>query len=98
MLKQTTIFRQLPLSNKAIPKLSLQTIPIVPFVLQIFAALGLTGYLSFPNGQKAIKDLANRLSNEVSGRITSPSHQQPANYLSFHRDDRRKLCDRPHSR
>ena len=69
MLKPAKTLRQLPLSKKTLPKLSLQTLLIVPFVLQIFAAVGLTGYLSFRNGQKAINDLANRLSSEVSDRI-----------------------------
>lgn len=47
----------------------LRTILIVPFVLQIFAAVGLTGYLSLRNGQKAVNDLAGRLRNEVSLRV-----------------------------
>ncbi|NEU73227.1 response regulator [Hassallia byssoidea VB512170] len=38
-------------------------------MLQIFAAVGLTGYLSFRNGQQAINDLATRLRSEVSLRI-----------------------------
>ncbi|MGB7415313.1 MAG: cache domain-containing protein, partial [Thermosynechococcaceae cyanobacterium] len=38
-------------------------------MLQIFAAVGLTGYLSVQNGQKAVNDLVSRLRNEVSGRI-----------------------------
>ncbi len=43
-----------PLSHekeKANGKLSLRSLLIVPFVLQIFAAVGLTGYLSFRNGK-----------------------------------------------
>lgn len=78
MVKPTTILTKLPFSNPANRKLSLQTLLIVPFVLQIFAAVGLTGYLSFRNGQKAINDLANRLSNEVSDRI----HQHLDTYLA----------------
>ena len=69
MLKPAKTIRQLRLSKKTLPKLSLQTLLIVPFVLQIFAAVGLTGYLSFRNGQKAINELANQLSSEVSDRI-----------------------------
>ena len=49
-------------------RVSLRTVLIVPFVLQIFVAVGLTGYLSLRNGQKAVNDLADRLSNEVSDR------------------------------
>ncbi len=40
-----------------------------PFVLQIFAAVGLTGYLSLRNGQKAFNDLASQLRNQVSDRV-----------------------------
>jgi signal transduction histidine kinase/DNA-binding response OmpR family regulator len=50
-------------------KLSLRSLLIVPFVLQIFAAVGLTGYISLRNGQQAINDLATRLRSEVSLRI-----------------------------
>jgi hypothetical protein len=42
---------------------------VVPFVLQIFAAVGLTGYLSVRNGQKAVKDLATQLRGQVSDRV-----------------------------
>lgn len=47
----------------------LRLILVIPFVLQIFAAVGLTGYLSLRNGQKAVNDLASRLRGEVSARI-----------------------------
>ena len=43
---------------------------VVPFVLQIFAAVGITGYLSFRNGQKAVNDLATDLQEEVSDRVS----------------------------
>ncbi|MBO1351539.1 MAG: hypothetical protein EBE86_031125 [Hormoscilla sp. GUM202] len=45
------------------------TVLIVPFVVQIFAAVGIVGYLSFKNGQKAVKNLAYQLMEEVSDRI-----------------------------
>jgi len=50
-------------------KLPLSAVLIVPFVLQIFAAVGLVGYLSFRNGQRAIADLAGQLMGEVNSRI-----------------------------
>ncbi len=59
--------------------LPLQFVLIVPFVLQIFAAVGLVGYLSFINGQKAVNDLANQLQREVSSRID----QHLDNYLAI---------------
>ncbi|MEG4632904.1 ATP-binding protein [Microcoleus sp. AR_TQ3_B6] len=50
-------------------KATLQTILIVPFVLQVFAAVGIVGYLSFRNSQRAVNDLADQLMGEVSNRI-----------------------------
>lgn len=50
-------------------KLSLQSVLIVPFLLQIFAAVGLTGYFSLRNGQRAVEDLATQLQGEVSDRV-----------------------------
>jgi len=50
-------------------KFPLRTVLVVPFVLQIVAAVGLTGYLSFRNGEKAVNKLATQLSREVSDRI-----------------------------
>ncbi|HEY9866379.1 MAG TPA: hypothetical protein V6D21_19565, partial [Candidatus Obscuribacterales bacterium] len=60
-------------------KLSLRFILIVPFVLQVFAAVSLTGYLSLKNGQKAVNNLATQLQNEVSSRI----YQHLNNYLAI---------------
>jgi hypothetical protein len=37
--------------------LPLQLVLIVPFVVQVFGAVGLVGYLSFKNGEKAVHDL-----------------------------------------
>lgn len=50
-------------------RLPLRTVLIVPFALQIFAAVGLTGYLSFRNGQRAVDELAQQLQGEISHRI-----------------------------
>ncbi|HEY9300835.1 MAG TPA: histidine kinase, partial [Phormidium sp.] len=50
-------------------KATLQTVLIVPFVLQVFAAVGIVGYLSFRNSQRAVNDLADQLMEEVSNRI-----------------------------
>jgi PAS domain S-box-containing protein len=43
---------------------------IVPFVVEIAIAVGLTGYLSFRNGQQAVNQLANRLLDEMSKHIS----------------------------
>lgn len=58
--------------------LPLRTVLIVPFVLQIFAAVGLVGYLSFKNGQKAVNEIADRYLTEVGSRV----EQNLRSYLS----------------
>jgi len=47
----------------------LQLVLIVPFVLQIFGIVGLVGYLSFKNGQKAVHDLADKLMERTSSEV-----------------------------
>jgi class 3 adenylate cyclase/HAMP domain-containing protein len=66
------------LTHKRVGKIPLQIVLVVPFVLQIFAVVGLVGYLSFRNGQKAVNDLA----TELSSRITERIDQHLQNYLS----------------
>ncbi len=59
-------------SPKATPKKrSLRTVLVVPFLLQIFAVVGLTGYFSLRNGQRAVNDVASQLRREISQRIQS---------------------------
>ena len=65
------------LSNRSQPKISLRLILVVPFILQIFAAVGLTGWLSVRNGQESVNNVATQLRNEVSERI----HQKLNEYL-----------------
>lgn len=55
---------------KASARVPLRIILVVPFVVQIFAAVSLTGYLSLRNGQKAVDDLAFQLSTQVSDRVS----------------------------
>jgi signal transduction histidine kinase/CheY-like chemotaxis protein len=54
----------------------LSIILIFPFVFQIFGAVGLVGYLSFKNGQRAVYELMQRLNGEI---IT-----QVENHLNFY--------------
>jgi phosphoserine phosphatase RsbU/P len=56
----------------------LRTALVVPFVLQIVAAVGLVGYLSFRNGQQAVTHWANQLMTQVRDR----TDQHLDNYLS----------------
>ncbi|WP_225895871.1 PAS domain-containing protein [Dendronalium phyllosphericum] len=47
----------------------LQTVLIVPFVLQTMVTVGLVGYFSFKNRHEAINDLASQLRRELTNRI-----------------------------
>jgi hypothetical protein len=65
--------------SSKIQAVPLQLVLIVPFVLQIFGAVGLVGYLSFRNGQKAVNNLADQLME----RISSTVDQHLDSYLSI---------------
>ena len=69
---------------KALPShkrqgLPLQLVLIVPFVLQIFGAVGLVGYLSLRYGQQAV----NELSDQLMARTSSSVDQHLTSYLSI---------------
>ncbi|MBD2445754.1 HAMP domain-containing protein [Nostoc sp. FACHB-152] len=51
-------------------KLPLRLFLIVPFVIQIFGAVGLVGYFSFKNGQKAVSSLVGEVMRRSSGAVT----------------------------
>jgi signal transduction histidine kinase/DNA-binding NarL/FixJ family response regulator len=57
--------QKIPKNLKGLP---LRLVLILPFALQIFGAVGLVGYLSFKNGQRAVNDLADRLMQQSSDR------------------------------
>ncbi|NEO83180.1 MAG: HAMP domain-containing protein [Spirulina sp. SIO3F2] len=59
-------------------KFKLKSTLVLPFVLQLLAAVGLVGYLSFRNGQQAVNDLAFQLSDKVTEQID----QHIGNYLA----------------
>ncbi|MEG3841886.1 hypothetical protein [Microcoleus sp. herbarium14] len=56
-------------SIKPSKTLPLRLVLVMPFVLQIFATVGLTGYLSLRNGQQAVNDVAKQLRNEITLRV-----------------------------
>lgn len=62
---------------KGYHKIPLRLALIVPFVWQISAAVGLTGYLSFRNGEQAVNEVAQQLRVEIGDRI----HQTLTHYL-----------------
>ncbi len=59
--------------------LPLRSILVVPFVLQTFIAVGLTGWLSLRNGQEAVNEVATQLRYEISDKIK----QHLDYYLNF---------------
>ena len=59
--------------------LPLQFVLIVPFVLQIFGAVGLVSYLSLQNGQKAVNNLADQLMERTSDTV----EQHLTSYLAI---------------
>ncbi|NER78801.1 MAG: PAS domain S-box protein [Leptolyngbya sp. SIO1D8] len=58
-----------PFNYQALRKFRLRTTLVVPFVLQIAAAVGVVGFISFQAGRTAVNDLASQLRNEVTNRI-----------------------------
>ncbi len=58
-------------------KVPIRIILVVPFALQTFAAVGLTGWLSLRNGRIAVNDVAAQLREEVTSRI----HQHINSYI-----------------
>ncbi len=53
---------------KSPSQMSLSLVLLIPLVVQVSVAVGVTGWLSFRNGEKAVNDLATRLSWEVAAR------------------------------
>ncbi|MGL5077603.1 MAG: hypothetical protein ACRDBG_17495, partial [Waterburya sp.] len=53
-------------SSTKIKGLSLRLVLVLPFVVQIFSAVGLVGYLSLKNGEEAVNELADRLMDQSS--------------------------------
>lgn len=69
-------------------KVPLLLVLVVPFVLQIFAAVGLTGWVSLHNGQKAVTELTARLREEATERVAQGLRQylessQTAKFISI---------------
>ncbi|MBE9095677.1 PAS domain S-box protein [Tychonema sp. LEGE 07203] len=55
-------------------KVPIRIVLLVPFALQTFAAVGLTGWLSLRNGRRAVNDVAAQLRAEVTSRIEQHIH------------------------
>lgn len=57
------------MSLKWFAKLPLRWVLLIPFVLQIIAAVGLVGFLSWRNGEEAVNDISRQLRHEITARI-----------------------------
>jgi len=61
----------MPLPLPKLRPIPLRRVLIVPFIVQIVAAVSLTGYFSIRNGQTAVNDVAGQLRQEVAMRVQS---------------------------
>ncbi|AFZ58322.1 PAS domain S-box protein [Anabaena cylindrica FACHB-243] len=82
---------------KRFGKVSLQTLLIVPFVLQTVGVVALVGYLSYRSGKVAVENLADKLMDQTAKRIsdrlnTSLQTQQQAVAVN-HRNTRQGLLN-----
>ncbi|MEL7242500.1 MAG: cache domain-containing protein, partial [Cyanobacteria bacterium J06573_2] len=50
-------------------RIPLRTVLIVPFIIQIFAAVALVEYVSFKNSQEAVSDVVSQLRREIVNRV-----------------------------
>lgn len=66
--KLTTPVNTTPV-KKRLRYISIRMVLILPFAIQTFATVGLIGYLSYRNGQKAVNDLVTQLSGQVTQQI-----------------------------
>ena len=73
------IKHNLPLVDSQPGTLALPVVLVVPFILQIFAAVALTGYVSLRNGQDAVNDVASQLRSQLTARI----QQQIQSYVEI---------------
>jgi PAS domain S-box-containing protein len=65
MLPYRSLWNRLKLTNY-----SLSVVLLVPFILLITGTVGAVGWISFLNGQKAVKDISGQLQEEILARIT----------------------------
>lgn len=64
------MFLKTPLLRRSSPSsISLGSILVIPFLIQVFGAVSLVGYLSFQNGQKAVNQVTSQLRLEISERV-----------------------------
>ena len=72
------LFNPKPLKSHTHRGIPLQLVLVVPFVLQIVVAIGLTSWFSLHNGQKAVNNLATQLRSQTSNQVTHYLEEQLA--------------------
>ena len=55
-------------------KAPLRVVLVAPFAILVIATVGLTGYVSFYNSQRAVNDLVSQLQSEITSRIEQSLH------------------------
>lgn len=65
--------------SRQLDRVSLRALLVGPFLLQIFGAIGLIGYLSFQNSQEAVRDLIVQLEKGTNARV----ERHLKSYLAF---------------
>lgn len=65
--------------SKLFQKIPLRLVIVLPFVMQVVGTVGLVGYLSYQNGQKAVENLANQMMKKVGLLI----EERLNNYLAI---------------
>ena len=59
----------MPFTIVKLPEISLRATIVSTFVLQVVAAVGLTGWLSFRNGQKSVDELVSKIADETTDHV-----------------------------
>ncbi|MCW6038307.1 PAS domain S-box protein [Spirulina subsalsa FACHB-351] len=57
-------------NNTPVRRFRLRTTLLIPFLLQIIAAVGLVGWIAYRSGEQAVNDVADQLRTELTNRIT----------------------------
>ncbi|MEB3232793.1 MAG: ATP-binding protein [Leptolyngbyaceae bacterium] len=68
-MQKPTPSQPAPWQSRILSRVPLRLLLTVPFMFQVVGAVSLVGYLSFRTGQAAVKDVAQQLRSEISGRI-----------------------------
>ncbi len=57
------------LIDKSLTNVPLRTVFVVPFLVQIFATVGVIGWLSFRHGKRAVNEVSTQLQDEITVHI-----------------------------